>query len=113
MSGSSSTMRMERCPDIWPLDSADAEKRKQLFLRDRPPRRFREVSHRKRLRQEINVLDVDRLPELLLGIARHEQHLQVRTALTRLAHHRWAIHARHDDIAYEEVDRLVLRDDLQ
>src|SRR6476661_7876631 len=99
MSGSSSTIRMERDPGMYHAGiKPPAESANSLFGHHRPASRFGKVGHRKRLGQEIDVLDVDRFPQLLLGVAGHEQNLEIGPAQPRFTHNRWAVHAGHDDV---------------
>src|SRR3954451_24454731 len=77
MSGSSSTIRMERMPGIPAGISCRFGTAKSLFGPDRPARGLGELGDRERLWQEVDVFDVDRVSQLLLGISRHEKYLEV------------------------------------
>src|SRR3954453_9964005 len=78
ISGSSSTIRMERGSVMYPSGiECGCETEKRLFRTDRPMRRRGQIRNGKWLRQEIHVLDVDRFPQLFFCIARHEQNLEI------------------------------------
>src|SRR3954462_14007400 len=56
--------------------------------------------------EKVEVLAIGQvLLEGVLGVARHEDDLQVRVALAQLAQQRRAVHLRHDHVRDHEVDR--------
>src|SRR3954451_22213883 len=88
MSGSSSTISIERVLSIGLGISCTAGSAKAYLLwcrfgTGRVAGGFRQLHDGEWLGQEIHVFDVDGFPQLLFRIARHEQDLQLGSALAR------------------------------
>ncbi len=64
-----------------------------------------DLRNRKRLGQEMHLIDRDALPKRFLGIARHEQDRQARHALAHFHRHAWAVEIGHHHIADDEIER--------
>src|SRR5688500_11172368 len=75
--------------------------------RQRVTRRLGQLLHGERLGEEGDPLEVDRLAQLLLGIAGDEQDRQVRLAKAGFARRRRAVHRRYDDVGDHQVDPLL------
>ena len=113
MSGSSSTIRMERAADITArINSGEKAQTAYFAITARRAASASSVTENGFGRNATFSMSIDFL-KLLLGISRHEQDLEFGPALARLADHRRSVHARHDDVADQKVDRLALGEDLK